>query len=260
MSLVRTDSSLRVYLVGRVCAQRGRRLLDERKLPGPQGRLVFSFLAAEHHRAVSRDELAHELWGEEVPRSWDTALRAVISKLRGSLSSIGLGDPGTISHAFGCYQLQLPTGTWVDLEAAAEALHMCETHLRSGQPQQAAGWALAARAIAGRPFLAGAEGPWASSVRSRLRDLNVRALESLADVWIWSGDPALAIRDAERAVAIEPFRESAYRHLMQALAAAGNRAQALQVYERCRRLLADHLGVDPSAETQSVYLDLLRTA
>src|SRR2546423_8356459 len=44
---------------------------------------------------------------------------------------------------------------------------------------------------------------------------------------------------------------------MEAHAAAGNRAEALRVYERCRRLLADELGTYPSPETESIYRRLL---
>jgi hypothetical protein len=44
---------------------------------------------------------------------------------------------------------------------------------------------------------------------------------------------------------------------MEAHAAAGNRAEALQVYERCRLLLAEELGAYPSPETESIYRQLL---
>jgi branched-chain amino acid transport system substrate-binding protein len=44
---------------------------------------------------------------------------------------------------------------------------------------------------------------------------------------------------------------------MEAHAAAGNRAEALRVYERCRRLLAEELGTYPSPETESIYRGLL---
>ena len=251
---------MRVYLAGRVCAEHDGRLLDERELPGAQGRLAFALLASEHRRAVSRDELVEELWGETAPPAWDTALRALVSKVRAKLAGIGLTGSEIISHAFGCYQLHLPEGTWVDLEAATEALHSAEAAIRSGNREKAAGWALAARAIAGRPFLTDAEGPWASAMRSKLRETDVRALECLCDIWTWSGDVALAVRDAEIAVSLEPFRESSYRHLMRAFAAAGNRAEALLAYERCRRLLAEELGVDPSPETQFLYLELMHLA
>ena len=44
---------------------------------------------------------------------------------------------------------------------------------------------------------------------------------------------------------------------MEAHVASGNRAEALRVYERCRRLLADELGTYPSPETESLYRGLL---
>ena len=44
---------------------------------------------------------------------------------------------------------------------------------------------------------------------------------------------------------------------MEAHVAAGNRAEALRVYERCRRLLADELGTYPSPETESIFRELL---
>jgi DNA-binding SARP family transcriptional activator len=46
---------------------------------------------------------------------------------------------------------------------------------------------------------------------------------------------------------------------MRAHAAAGNRAEALRTFEECRRPICDHLGVAPSANTENVYLDNLRS-
>ncbi len=45
---------------------------------------------------------------------------------------------------------------------------------------------------------------------------------------------------------------------MRAHEAAGNRAEALLVYERCRRLLAEELGADPAPETVKVFEEVLR--
>ena len=47
---------------------------------------------------------------------------------------------------------------------------------------------------------------------------------------------------------------------MAAHAAAGNRAEALRVYEQCRQLLATELGAYPSPETESIYRELLGSA
>jgi Bacterial transcriptional activator domain len=53
---------IRVYLTGELCLEAGERVLHERLLPGPQGRHLLAFLAAEHVRAVGHDTetlLAH---------------------------------------------------------------------------------------------------------------------------------------------------------------------------------------------------------
>ena len=44
---------------------------------------------------------------------------------------------------------------------------------------------------------------------------------------------------------------------MRALAATGERAEALRAWERCRAEVVEELGVEPSAETEAVYLQLL---
>jgi WD40 repeat protein len=45
---------------------------------------------------------------------------------------------------------------------------------------------------------------------------------------------------------------------VRALAGSGNGAAAVRAYERCRRLLAEELGVDPSQETQRLQQELLQ--
>jgi SARP family transcriptional regulator, regulator of embCAB operon len=248
--------SMRIYLTGRVCIEAGETVLDERHLVGRQGRLVFALLACEHHRAVSRDELAEELWPAALPPSWDRALSAIVSKLRSALTRVGLSGT-TIVSSFGSYQLHLPPAVWIDLEAAAEALDQAESLLRDGKPRDAWAWALVAYHIAGRPCLVGEDGPWATLKRLELRDMLVRALDCLSEIYSRNGENSLAARRAEQALILEPFRETSYQRLMQAHAAAGNKAEALRVYERCRRLLAEELGVSPSSQTEAVYLDVL---
>jgi len=66
-----------------------------------------------------------------------------------------------------------------------------------------------------------------------------------------------AIRSGRDLVRLAPHRESGYRVLMRALAAEGNDAEALGVYERLRVRLREDLGVAPSAPTQELYRRLL---
>ena len=249
--------AVRVSLTEHVTIEARGVLVDEQRFPGRQGRLVFAYLLASAGRPVSRDELAEALWGDELPATWEKGLSVLVSKLRALLNDCGLDGARSLTSAFGCYQLVLPPGTWIDVVVADESATAAERALAAGELEQARVDASAAASLARRTFLPGEHGRWVEDERAGLRETLVRALDSLAEVHRRSGDSAAAIRAAEELVALEPFRETGYRRLMEAHIAAGNRAEALRVYEQCRRLLADELGTYPSPETESIYRGLL---
>src|SRR5262249_30333491 len=103
--------------------------LDEQRFPGRQGRILFAYLAVQHGRSVPRDELAEVLWGEDLPATWEKALRVLTTKLRALLEECGIDGSSTLRSAFGCYQLTLPDDTWIDVDAAASAIELGEAAL-----------------------------------------------------------------------------------------------------------------------------------
>lgn len=251
---------LRIYLTGEVQVENGERLLRESKLGGPQGRFVLAHLVTERKGAVTQAELAEALWPESLPASWALALSAIVSKLRAGLATIGLPRARIIGNAFGCYQFTPPGETWVDVEAALAAIDAAEGVLAAGNPQAAYGASLIATTILRRPFLGGQDGPWIDGRRALLTSSLVRALDCRVEALAANNEPTLAITHAREAVRLEPYRESGYRRLMRLLAANGDRAEAVRVYQRCRELLEKELGVAPSAETESVYKEITRPA
>jgi DNA-binding SARP family transcriptional activator len=242
---------LRIYLTGALCLASDSLLIREDRLPRRQGRLAFAYLVSERSRPVPRDEMAELLWPGSLPRAWAVALSALVSKLRALLAEAGLGRE-VIARPSGCYQLGLPAGSWVDTEAALLSVHEAEGALLAGRPERAYGPAAVAAAILRRPFLPGLDNPWIDDRRVALRAALLRSLDCLAEIHTWTGEHALALRVAEEAVRMEPYREQGYQRLMRVHLGAGNRAEALRAYERCRRLLADELGTLPAAETGAV--------
>jgi YVTN family beta-propeller protein len=249
---------LKVFLVGRVALEADGLAVQDARLPGRQGRLLFAYLTVERGRPVPRDELAAALWGETPPATWDKALTVLVSKLRSLLTEAGLDGPRALTAAFGCYRLELPEGTWIDVVAAAAAAGEAERALDAGDPAAAKTAALLAESLTRRPFLPGDNGAWVEDKRRELADIRSRAVTALADACLRAGAGGEAVSWAQQAIGLEPFRETGYRLLMEAHAADGNRAEALRVYDRCRRLLADELGAYPSPETESVYQRLLQ--
>ncbi|HSM57659.1 MAG TPA: BTAD domain-containing putative transcriptional regulator [Candidatus Sulfomarinibacteraceae bacterium] len=104
-------------------------------------------------------------------------------------------------------------------------------------------------------FIADARGfeEWASSERGRLQRLAVDVLRRFGYWHLRQGQYDAAIAWATRLLQVDPFVESGYRQLMEALARSGQRANALAQYERCREILNDELGLVPEAETEALY-------
>jgi DNA-binding SARP family transcriptional activator len=111
-----------------------------------------------------------------------------------------------------------------------------------------------------RGFLPGEDAPWIDHTRHQLRELEVRALECYAATELGLGGTELAgaVRAGRKLTHLAPLRESGYRHLMEALAAQDNPAEALHVYEQLCTCLRDQVGVSPGALTRAVYERILK--
>jgi DNA-binding SARP family transcriptional activator len=244
----------RLQICGRIAVTwDGRRIEDE--LPARQGRLLFVHLAAHRHRPATRDELIDALWPHHAPPAAEATLRSVLSRLRRVLG----GDAITADEQ---PRLCVPADAFVDLEAAREGLHRAESAIAAEDFGRA--WAPARVALhtAQRGFLPAVDAPWASAIRRELDEVRLRALECVGEAGLGMGGGELdaAERSGRRLVELAPFRETGHRLLMEALAARGNVAEALLVYERLRTHLRDELGIVPGARTRAAYERLVGSA
>lgn len=249
------DEPARVQLLGSVRLSTPATVAHEEALGGRQARIAFAYLTLHRAGPVTHQDLADALWSEEPPSSWNPALRGVVARVRRFLTEAGF-DERVLTGADGCYRLHLPQGTWVDVEEATRAAILADQRL-GDDVDLARSSALAALQLTEHPFLPGLSGTWLDERRDALRQARVRALHALALAHLASGDPDRAVRSARDAVALAPMQEENHRVLMRALDASGERGEALRVFERCRTLLADELGIDPSPRTTALYLELL---
>ena len=224
---------------------------------GRAGRLALAYLVCERHRPLSHDELAETIWGNDLPQSWNQMVRGLASKVRVVLANVGLDPAQALTSGFGTYQLHLPPDATVDVERAAADVNGATTALTAGKAMEAFRMAADAVTVAGRQFMPGAAGTWVEQRQAELREIHLQGLGVEAKAAMVLGRWADAAAAAEQAIALEPFRESAYMALLQSHAGAGNRGEALRAYERCRSVLAEQLGVSPSAGTEAAYMALL---
>ena len=247
---------MRVYLTGGLRVEGESSLVRQSSFSFPLAALAFAYFICERGRPIPAAELASVLWPDESPPDPSAAVQAVTQKLRRTLVRLGLAPDLRVNGA-DIYELESTGDLWVDVEAAADAIHDAEGELRAGRPAGAFGPSAIAHHIARRPFLPGECGPWVESQRDRLRGILVRALECRSEVYVWNREIPLAVEAAKEAIALEPFRETAHQTLIRAHAALGNAAEAKRAFTRCCELLASGLAMSPSSETQRVYRSAL---
>jgi adenylate cyclase len=235
-----------------------------RRFRSAKVRALLAYLGVEAGRPHRRDSLAALLWGEYPEREAQQSLSQALTNLRQLLAA------GTAGAA-AAQPLLTITRQAVELHLGADILwvdvHAFDSLLAATAPQRTsalqeidvAGLLAEAVALYQGPFLAGLSLPdsrefeeWMVLHREQRHQATMLALERLVSHHFVEGRLRLVEQYARRQLALEPWSEGGHQALMLALALEGQRGAALQQYKVCRRVLADELGVEPSAETEAL--------
>ena len=107
------------------------------------------------------------------------------------------------------------------------------------------------------PFLADEiEQSWMISPRERLRSRLIRGLTWLGHYWQDQKEWEKASKPYQHGLEIDDVAEEFYQQLMICYRELGRKAEAISLYERCRKTLSTILGVDPSAKTEGIFKSL----
>lgn len=237
----RSTAPLVIRLFGAMEVKRQGRPLPP--LRARAGRWLLALLALQHDRDVERDALAALLWPDSSEEQAAYNLRRNLTDLRRAL---GPDAARLRSPTLRTLRLDL-TGADVDLTAFDDAI----TRGGVSDLEQAI-------ALYRGPLLEDCLENWAVAERAAREQEYLSALETLADRAITDGDPARAERYLRRAIACDPFRESAQRALMRCLAEQGQHAAVSLVYRDLSGLLQRELDTEPDAETRALIQELRR--
>ncbi len=225
-------------------------LLDDRPVTGFISTKVQALLyyLAVSGRPHTRSQLAGLLWGEKAEEAALLNLRKALSNLRHQVGSHIIITRQTVA-----FNRQAPYE--LDVESFERLLRGKQHALRDLRRAMALyrGDFLDGFYVKGAPAFE----EWVLLKRARLQAEAEEAGRTLIERYIRRGEYRTAIRYARQLLAMTPWQESIHRRLMWLLAHTGRRDEALAQYERCRRLLADELGVEPMAETTALYERIL---
>jgi DNA-binding SARP family transcriptional activator len=223
------------------------------ELTGRQGRLLLAYLVAKLGEPVRRDELIDVVWQGRPPSAPEASLSSHLTGVRRALGPQALTGRSVLT-------LTLPPDAWIDIEAARETTREAETALAGGEPGEALVRARAALALTEQPVLPELTGTWVEQLRSEVSQLRCDLLLTAARAALELGKPVVAERLARSVIDLEPYRESGYGLLMEALARAGNVAEALLTFDRVRVMLREELGVPPAPALTALHERLLGAA
>ena len=242
-----------ITLFGPTSVDTGTKTVTATELGGVKPRQILELLALSPGTPMAKDRLADLLWDGQPPKTYVGTLESYICVLRRSLG-LTKGRRSVLATTSNGYVLDT-AGARVDLvefrrllsraasAAPAPALELTEQAL-----EMARGTLLASESYT----------TWATQERNCVEQELVTACVRAAGHALELRDFDKAIRLAGAALDRDRFAESAVQHLMRGLWLAGRRCEALRTYSTLRSAMVEELGLEPGAETYSLYMEILR--
>jgi DNA-binding SARP family transcriptional activator len=218
-------------------------------------RTVLAVLLLHANTPVSVDRLTEALWGECPPPSATASVMNHLMRLRRMLGDEGGARIRTVAHG---YQIRVEPGE-LDVDTFAD---LCAAGRAAAQGEQ---WAKASADLAAALDL------WRGSLVADVPDLDRRdarvqqlletrsqALEGRIEADLQLGRHRELVSELRYLAASRPLSEAFHRQLMLALYRSERQAEALEVFQRLRRILVEELAVEPSAPLQDLHRRILR--
>ncbi len=214
-------------------------------------RALLANLLLNANRVVATSRLVDDLWGERVPDTAVKALQVYVSKLRKALPEKRLHTRGA------AYLLEVADGE-LDLAVFENLVAAGRAAAVAGEPAEGSKLLAQALAMWRGPALAEFLEPFAQGEAARLEELRLACVEERVEADLALGRHAALVPELESLVAAHPLRERVRSQLILALYRTGRQADALDAYQRFRRLLDDELGIEPTQALRDLERSILQ--
>ncbi|WP_269475751.1 BTAD domain-containing putative transcriptional regulator [Mycobacterium seoulense] len=233
---------------------------DGNELPlGPaKQRAVLATLLINRNRTVSIDTLIDAAWQQCPPPEARGSLHAHVSRLRRLVSGAGADAAAVLASAQPGYRLNVRDEA-CDVGRFAIAQKAGIEAAAAGNFEQASGHLSAALAEWRGPVLEDLRDfEFADAFAAALAEDKLVTLTVRAEAEIACGRTHSIIRELERLVAENPYREPLWAQLITGYYLAERQYDALDAYGRLKAVLADDLGIDPGPTLRSLHQKVLR--
>lgn len=213
--------------------------------------LILKYLASRPRQPTARDILLEVLWPGAGPGIANNRLKVAMHHLRQTFAlAIPQQDEPVILCQDGHYLFNPQVQVWTDVEAFKGNWQAGLRLERSGSLAGAVPFYQQAVKLYRGDFLEeDLFEEWTLALREELRDTYLTALDKLSHHWFRIGQIERAVEGWKQIIAMDAWREDAYRHLMVCYSRVGQIGLALHWYNLCVQTLRDQLELQPMAET-----------
>jgi len=220
----------------------------------PKWRSLLACLLLRRGQLVSTESLIFELWGDSPPAKANNLVSIYVHRLR---RLIGDAEGRTLAYRAPGYVLRIGPDD-LDMQEFESLVAAGRSALAAADPETAAALLAKALGLWRGPLLADVpQSPLIATEAERTGELQLAAAELRIEADLACGRAAQVVPELRRLVAENPIREGLWLLLMRALDEAGRHAEALETYTQARQTISEELGVDPGAELQRMYGELL---
>jgi SARP family transcriptional regulator, regulator of embCAB operon len=234
---------------------------DGRPIPlAPKEQALLAALLLQANTMVPGGRLVEQIWGEPASGPTKNTLHVLIRRLRRALQSHDDGvPPAELVHTrSGGYLLTIAPGD-LDVNRFEELVREATRVERAGDLELAVRYLRAGLALWRGPALEGVAAVGLQRVEvPRLEERRLAVLERRIEMELSLGRHVELVSELTALVVEHPLFEGFHGQLMRALYGAGRQADALAVYSRLYRLLAEELALEPTLTLQCLQQAILR--
>ncbi len=223
-----------------------------------RARDILCFIASRPHRRASKDSIIDTFWGESDFDVVEKNFHPTVSHIRKALNSKQTLKQNFLLYRDGDYQLNPDFSYRIDTENFDRLLTEGETARRARDFEKCARAYEEAIALYRGEFMKGSYDIWMEEPRAYYLEQYLRMLMGLTEIAQKNEDWTRALELSQKILRDDPFREDIHCRMMRAHAALGNRVAVKEQFEALRKLLQKELGVEPAAETQRLYKELVK--
>ncbi len=253
------SSRIKISCLGGFSVQRGSTVIKDSEWKSKRSKALIKLLVAQDGQKVPRDVIIEALWPGPPSESNRLTLNSMLHRVRKLLESYAGAEKNDACILQEGNLLGLNNdAVWTDVGEFLSRIEIAVKMKHGNERKKAVEEYEKAFALYQGDFLPqDLYEDWAAEARDRIRLVFFKALEDAAELSDSLGDKSKAALLHEKLFHADPCNEKACRWLMSWHLAAGQRSEAIRIYERCQRALSKELDVEPDAKTKTLYRSII---